>query len=60
MSKPFSEELYESDDSAKHLVMDWLNGRGNSIRVNPDQYGVDLVGIDRSNRACAWEVEVKH
>ena len=60
MSKPFSAELYESDDSAKHLVMDWLNSRGHLIQVNPDEYGIDLVGIDRASRACAWEVEVKH
>ena len=60
MSKPFSEELYESDDSAKHLVIEWLNRRGHRICVNPDQYGIDLIGLDRSERPCAWEVEVKH
>lgn len=60
MSKPFSAELYDDDDSAKHLVVEWLNRRGHKIGVNPDQYGIDLVGLDRSDRPSAWEVEVKH
>lgn len=59
MSKPFSEELYESDDSAKHLVIAWLRSRGHEIDVNPDQYGIDLVG-SFNGMPSAWEVEVKH
>jgi hypothetical protein len=60
MSKPFDADLYENDDDAKFLVWDWLNARGHIIVLNPDQYGIDLLGIDRSDRMCAWEVEVKH
>jgi len=60
MSKPFDAVLYQDDDDAKLLVMEWLNSRGHNILVNPDQYGIDLIGIDRSDRPCAWEVEVKH
>jgi hypothetical protein len=52
--------LYDEDDSAKYLVVKWLRARGHDIDVNPDQYGIDLVGLDRSDRPCAWEVEVKH
>ena len=60
MSKPFDSGLYEADDSAKHIVIQWLNDRGHQIGVNPDQYGIDLVGLDRRNEPAAWEVEVKH
>ena len=60
MTKPFDADLYENDDDAKFLVWDWLNARGHIIVLNPDQYGIDLLGIDRSDRMCAWEVEVKH
>jgi hypothetical protein len=60
MSKPFSEALYGEDDSAKHLVVEWLRARGHDIGVNPDEYGIDLVGNDRGGLPSAWEVEVKH
>jgi hypothetical protein len=59
MTKPFDAALYENDDDAKHLVLEWLNSRGHNILVNPDQYGIDLVG-SFNGMPSAWEVEVKH
>jgi hypothetical protein len=59
MSKPFDAALYENDDDAKFLVIRWLESRGHEICVNPDQYGIDLLG-SWHDRRYAWEVEVKH
>jgi hypothetical protein len=59
VSKPFDAALYESDDDAKFLVIRWLESRGHQMCVNPDQYGIDLLGVWRDRR-YAWEVEVKH
>jgi hypothetical protein len=60
MSKPFDERLYEADDNAKHLVIDYLRGRGNLCDVNPDQYGIDLVCENPAGEEFVVEVEVKH
>lgn len=60
MSKPFDERLYEADDNAKHLVIDYLQGRGNHAAVNPDQYGIDLVCENPAGEEFLVEVEVKH
>jgi hypothetical protein len=59
VSKPFDAALYEDDDDAKFLVIKWLESRGHVVFVNPDQYGIDLLGRWR-DRDYAWEVEVKH
>lgn len=55
--KPFSQELFDADDHAKHKVIKWLGTRGVQAQVNPDDYGIDLIEI---NGPRAWEVEVKH
>jgi hypothetical protein len=55
VSKPFSPELYETNDSAKELVIEWFRLNGIDTWVNPDQYGIDLLSDD-----VAFEVEVKH
>lgn len=60
MSKPFDERLYEADDNAKHLVIEYLRGRGNFCDVNPDQYGIDLVCQNPAGEEFVVEVEVKH
>jgi hypothetical protein len=54
MTKPFDAALYENDDDAKFLVIEWLESRGHQICVNPDQYGIDLLGTWRDRR-YAWE-----
>lgn len=59
MNKPFDAALYQDDDDAKLVVIDWLESRGHVVFVNPDQYGIDLIGRWR-DRDYAWEVEVKH
>lgn len=59
MSKAFSQELYDDDDSAKLLILDWLETRGFVVFVNPDEYGIDLLGR-YNNMDYAFEVEVKH
>lgn len=59
MSKPFSQDLYNQDDHAKLKVITWLEAHGITAWVNPDQYGIDLLGTGpRGNYQI--EVEVKH
>jgi hypothetical protein len=58
--KPFDLDLYNADDNAKELVIQWLKGYGYNVDVNPDQYGIDLIGTDSTGKAIAVEVEVKH
>lgn len=57
--KPFSEELYAQDDLAKFVVIDWLKTIGITAWVNPDNYGIDLLG-ERGAESFQIEVEVKH
>ena len=59
VNKVFSEEHYNADDNAKHQVIEWLVTRGFMAWVNPDQYGIDLLGT-RWGRQFQFEVEVKH
>ena len=59
VSKPFSPSLYEADDGAKHQVIAWLEVKGYEAWVNPDDYGIDLLGT-RGGKTFGWEVEVKH
>jgi hypothetical protein len=58
--KPFDINLYNADDNAKDLVIQWLKGYGYNVDVNPDQYGIDLIGTDNTGKQIAVEVEVKH
>lgn len=57
--KPFDQDLYDADDNAKHLVIEYLATLGLQARVNPDPYGIDLLG-DWFDKAYEIEVEVKH
>ena len=57
--KPFDSELYDRDDHAKHVVIEWLKTYDITARVNPDDYGIDLLGY-RDNESYEIEVEVKH
>ena len=59
MSKPFDLELYSQDDKAKLLVIDWMKSYGIETYVNPDQYGIDLLGTGPKGK-YQIEVEVKH
>jgi len=59
LSKPFDTKLYEEDDNAKQTIKDWLTLKGYSVWVNPDDYGIDLIG-EKNGRKLGWEVEVKH
>ena len=59
MSKVFSQEHYEQDDSAKFQIVEWLNNKGYKSFVNPDKFGIDILAL-RWGRQFAFEVEVKH
>ena len=58
--KPFDQSLYDADDNAKELVIQWLKRYGYELEVNSDQYGIDLVGFNNYGRPITVEVEVKH
>lgn len=58
--KPFSNKLYSEDDNAKDIVIDWLKSRAWSAKVNPDQYGIDVIAVDLDGQEKFIEVEVKH
>lgn len=57
--KPFDPALYNSDDDAKHQVIEWLRAQGFEAWVNPDQYGIDVLAT-RNGIDYSFEVEVKH
>lgn len=57
--KPFDPELYARDDLAKFVVIDWLKTFDITAHVNPDDYGIDLLGY-RGTEQFEIEVEVKH
>jgi hypothetical protein len=59
MGKPFSKELYADDDDAKYVVIEWLERKGFTAWVNPDQYGIDVLG-KYADVDYSFEVEVKH
>ena len=59
MSKPFSKELYDSNDGAKYLVIDYLRLEGYTADVNPDQYGIDILA-EKDGKNYEFEVEIKH
>jgi hypothetical protein len=60
MIKPFSLELYTDNDNAKELVIKWLESKGCTAWVNPDQYGIDLLFKNPEGDYYSCEVEVKH
>lgn len=57
--KPFSERLYDKDDNAKDLWIEWLNANDYKAEVNPDQYGIDVLA-SKDGKEFQFEVEVKH
>jgi hypothetical protein len=57
--KPFDAELYDDDDDAKHLVVEWLGTKQFNAYINPDQYGIDVLA-DKNDKQYGFEVEVKH
>jgi hypothetical protein len=59
MSKPFSKSLYDTNDGAKYIVIDYLIEQGYKAWVNPDQYGIDVLA-EKDLQSYEFEVEVKH
>ena len=59
MGKVFSQEHYEQDDWAKYQIIEWLQGKGYTVDVNPDKFGIDLLG-SRWGKTFNFEIEVKH
>ena len=59
--KEFSQELYDADDQAKHLVIAYITQQWGftNVRVNPNKYGIDLLALE-AGRPVGIEVEVKH
>lgn len=56
MRKRFDEKLYNRNDPAKLLAIDFFKSKNKTAVVNPDQYGIDLI-VDEE---FYCEVEVKH
>lgn len=60
-AKPFDQKLYDANDGAKHIVIEWLNQNGYDAGVNPDKYAIDVVGVNKETGVTTlFEVEVKH
>ena len=57
--KPFSQRLYDSNDSAKDILIGWLKAQGFKAEVNPDKYGIDILS-NWEGPSTGIEVEVKH
>lgn len=59
--KPFSNAQYDADDDAKIQVAEYASRYWaiDNVRVNPNQYGIDLIG-DVNGISAGIEVEVKH
>ena len=61
MAKPFDLELYDTNDGAKELIINWLNtDEENHAYVNPDKYGIDIICDTADEHRYFYEVEVKH
>lgn len=59
--KPFDQATFNADDNAKHLIIDLFQHWNITMKVNGDQYGIDLIGKENDTGAfIAAEVEVKH
>lgn len=59
MRKKFSQSLYDRDDFAKELVIQFLIQNNFRAWVNEDQYGIDVIA-ERGDDRWEIEVEVKH
>lgn len=59
MRKKFSQSLYDRDDFAKELVIQFLIQNNFRAWVNEDQYGIDVIA-ERDDDRWEIEVEVKH
>jgi hypothetical protein len=59
LSKPFDPDLYQADDNAKYVVIEWLEANDFEAWVNPDQYGIDVLAV-KDWLDYGFEVEVKH
>ena len=59
MNKPFSQQHYDEDDHAKYQILEWLRTKDYKCEINPDQYGIDILG-KRWGKNFQFEVEVKH
>ena len=57
--KVFDPDLYAKNDNAKFLIVEWLESKGYSATINPDQYGIDILA-SKGERNLRVEVEVKH
>lgn len=57
--KPFSPRLYDKDDNAKDLWIEWLKAHDYKAEVNPDDYGIDVLA-SKDGQEFQFEVEVKH
>jgi hypothetical protein len=55
--KPFSQRLYDDNDSAKDFLVGWLKGKYFKAEVNPDKYGIDILSNWKGPRT-GIEVEV--
>lgn len=58
--KPFSKALYDTNDDAKTLFINWLVSQNWKAWVNPDQYGIDVLAVTPEGEERQFEVEVKH
>jgi hypothetical protein len=58
--KPFSQDLYDTDDTAKDQIVAYFNAQNWKAYVNPDQYGIDVLATDLKGVEHKFEVEVKH
>ena len=59
ISKVFDRNLYNTDDSVKETLLDWLHSKDIEAEINPDQYGIDLLS-NWMGEDTGIEVEVKH
>lgn len=61
MLKPFNMQTFNDDDDAKYAVINLFRSWNCDVRVNADDYGIDLIGRDKADGALfGVEVEVKH
>jgi len=59
MTKKFSQDLFDKNDFAKELVVNYLKSRDYDAWVNPDKYGIDVYA-EKDENFFEIEVEVKH
>jgi hypothetical protein len=59
MTKKFNQDLFDKNDFAKELVVNYLKSRDYDAWVNPDKYGIDVYA-EKDENFFEIEVEVKH